>query len=82
MSVFGGTFIRNTTNGGAKVKENCYRVTSGKVHGILRVFEQLIEEKIITQRVTHAKLTHLMKVNNRLPRRECERLLKLWKKSF
>jgi predicted nucleic acid-binding protein len=53
-----------------------------KVHGILWVFEQLIEEKIITQRLTHAKLAHLMKVNNRLPRKECERLLKLWKKSF
>ena len=40
-----------------------------KVHGILWVFEQLIEEKIITQRVAHAKLIHLIKVNNRLPRK-------------
>jgi len=51
-----------------------------KVHGILWVFEQLIEEKIITQRVAHDKLTHLMKVNKRLPRKDCGRLLKLWLK--
>lgn len=53
-----------------------------KVHGVLWVFEKLIEKNIITVRMAHAKLTHLMKINNRLPKKECERLLNRWKKSF
>lgn len=53
-----------------------------KVHGILWIFEGLIEKNIITARMAHAKLTHLMKINNRLPKKECERLLNYWKKNF
>lgn len=51
------------------------------VHGILWVFEQLIKEKIITRRMAHNKLTRLMEVNKRLPKTECERLLKQCGKS-
>ncbi|HIJ57983.1 MAG TPA: hypothetical protein HPQ03_17945 [Deltaproteobacteria bacterium] len=53
-----------------------------KVHGVLWIFERLIERKIISPRKAHAKLIHLMTLNNRLPKPECERLLKRWKKSF
>ena len=52
-----------------------------KVHGVLWIFEKLIEEKIITQSRAHAKLIHLMGVNNRLPKTECDRLVKRWKRS-
>ncbi len=53
-----------------------------KVHGVLWVFERLLEKKFITPRKAHTKLTHLMTLNKRLPKPECERLLKRWKKSF
>jgi predicted nucleic acid-binding protein len=53
-----------------------------KAHGVLWIFERLIERNIISRRKAHAKLTHLMTLNNRLPKPECERLLKRWKKSF
>ena len=41
-----------------------------------------IEDKIITPLTANAKLIRLMKVNNRLPKTDCERLLKGWKKSL
>ena len=53
-----------------------------KVHGVLWVFERLLEKKIVTPRKAHTKLTHLMTLNYRLPIPECERLLKRWRKSF
>jgi predicted nucleic acid-binding protein len=61
------------------VAKNSYRLN---VHGILWVFEQLIEKKIITRRMAHTKLAHLMRVNSRLPQTECERLLKHWEKDL
>ncbi len=53
-----------------------------KVHGVLGIIKGLIEKKIITPRKAHAKLTRLMTLNSRLPKPECERLLKRWKKSL
>ena len=41
-----------------------------------------IENKIITPLTANAKLIRLMRVNNRLPKTDCERLLKGWKKSL
>lgn len=52
-----------------------------KVHGVLWVFEKLIEKKIIIPRKAHVKLVQLMTLNNRLPKPECERRLKRWEKS-
>lgn len=51
-----------------------------EVHGVLWVFEQLIEEKVINHPLAHAKLTQLININKRLPKGECERLLKRWKR--
>ena len=51
-----------------------------KVHGVLWIFERLIEKKIITPRKAHAGLSRLITLNNRLPKTECERLLKSWLK--
>jgi predicted nucleic acid-binding protein len=52
-----------------------------RVHGTLWVMDQLINEKIIDHRKAHEKLTLLMRVNNRLPRGECEKRLLAWKKT-
>ena len=53
-----------------------------EVHGTLWVMEILIEKRIVTHRLAHAKLSHLMKINNRLPQKECTRLLRRWEKNF
>jgi hypothetical protein len=50
-----------------------------QVHGILWIFEQLIATKIITPHTAHAGLSQLITINNRLPKAECERLLKRWR---
>jgi predicted nucleic acid-binding protein len=52
-----------------------------EVHGILWIFERLIQKKIIIPPKAHALLTQLMKLNTRLPKAECERLLKHWGKN-
>lgn len=52
-----------------------------QVHGVLWVFERLIEQKIITPGKAKSRLTQLMTLNNRLPKIECERLLKCWGES-
>lgn len=49
-----------------------------QVHGVLWVFEQLVAKKIITPRKAHAGMSQLITLNNRLPKAECERLLKRW----
>lgn len=51
-------------------------------HGTLWVMEQMIEDKIITPRIALEKLTHLMKINTRLPQKKCVRLLRRWKRKL
>lgn len=53
-----------------------------EVHGILWVIEKLIEDKIVTYRSAHEKLTQLIRINDRLPKNECDRYLRHWKKNF
>jgi predicted nucleic acid-binding protein len=48
------------------------------VHGSLWVLDQLTDASIITVRTAHRKLSELMAVNNRLPKDECKKRLKLW----
>jgi predicted nucleic acid-binding protein len=50
------------------------------VHGVLWVFDHLIQSQIITTQVAHDKLTRLMGINQRLPAKECEKRLNRWKR--
>jgi len=55
-------------------------ISSGlEVHGILWVFDKLVAEMVITKRVAFNKLSELMIINTRLPRKECQKRLKKWK---
>ena len=53
-----------------------------KVHGTLWVLDNLIKENIINYRKVHAKLNDLMQINPRLPKAECRKRLKRWKKKI
>lgn len=48
------------------------------VHGSLWVLDQLIYSSIIPKKIAHRKLVELMSINNRLPKKECEKRLKQW----
>ena len=50
-----------------------------KVHGILWVFDQLVEHQLISPLKAHDKLDRLSKTNPRLPANECKKRLKKWK---
>ncbi len=65
--------------------DNYLRKTAEKdkieVHGILWVFDTLIENKLISYQLAHSKLSVLLNINNRLPKKECDlRLEKWWNK--
>jgi rRNA-processing protein FCF1 len=49
-----------------------------EVHGILWVFDTLIDNEIISDKLAIDKLTKLMKLNIRLPFNECQERLKKW----
>ena len=49
------------------------------VHGILWVFEELIQKKEIALQRAKDKLRELLEINPRLPREECLKKLKKWK---
>jgi predicted nucleic acid-binding protein len=49
-----------------------------RVHGVLWIFDRLVENKLITKRKAHAKLNQLITLNTRLPKAECDRMLKSW----
>lgn len=59
------------------------RKTSGfqkiEVHGVLWLFDQFTEQKLITKKVALAQLKLLMDYNKRLPTEECEKRMALWK---
>ena len=49
------------------------------VHGILWVFEALVAHTILSKDLAREKLLRLMKMNPRLPQKECQKRLKTWK---
>jgi predicted nucleic acid-binding protein len=51
-----------------------------EVHGVLWLFEQLMEEKLLKPKKAVAKLTELMKINTWLPMDECQERLDKWAK--
>lgn len=54
-------------------------ISSGaSVSGILYIFDQLVEQQIITPVIASNKLAELKSLNNRLPSREIEARLNLW----
>lgn len=50
-----------------------------EVHGILWVFDRLVDNEIILDDLAIDKLTNLMEINNRLPIDECQKRIKKWK---
>jgi predicted nucleic acid-binding protein len=51
-----------------------------EVHGILWVFEKMMEEKLIKPKKAIDKLTELMKINTWLPMDECHKRIEKWNK--
>ena len=51
-----------------------------KVHGILWVFEAMMDEKLIKPKKAIEKLTELMKINTWLPMDECHKRIEKWSK--
>ncbi len=51
-----------------------------EVHGILWVFETMMEEKLIKPKKAIEKLTELMKINTWLPMDECHKRIEKWSK--
>jgi predicted nucleic acid-binding protein len=49
------------------------------VHGLFWVFEELLVQSILSKKQAHKKLTKLMEINPRLPKKECQDRLKTWK---
>ncbi len=49
-----------------------------RAHGILWVFDQLLENNIIINDIAHEKLSWLLSINPRLPQAECKKRLKTW----
>jgi|SRR5690625_1897174 len=52
-----------------------------EVRGILFLFDQMLSNKRITYTLAIEKLSHLYKINKRLPKNEIEKRLSAWKKS-
>ncbi|MBM9536751.1 hypothetical protein [Desulfobulbus alkaliphilus] len=48
------------------------------VHGVLWVLQELVLRGHLTSREAHGKLSRLMELNQRLPMKECQRLLRKW----
>lgn len=51
-----------------------------EVHGILWVFETMMDEKLIKPKKAIEKLTELMKINTWLPMDECHKRIEKWSK--
>lgn len=52
------------------------------VHGILWVFDELVENEIITCGTARDKLKELVALNCRLPEEECRKRVAAWKKKM
>ncbi len=48
------------------------------VHGVLWIFDELLDHGLITENEALEKLTMLMKINPRLPVKECKGRIKSW----
>jgi predicted nucleic acid-binding protein len=49
-----------------------------EVHGILWVFETMMQEKLMKPKKASEKLTELMKINTWLPMDECRKRIEKW----
>ncbi len=49
-----------------------------EVHGILWVFEEMVNNSILKKQLAVQKLEEIMKVNLWLPAKECEKLIEVW----
>ncbi len=50
------------------------------VHGLLWVFDELLQNRLITPKTAYEKLEYIRSVNPRLPVAECNKRLTKWKK--
>ena len=53
-----------------------------EVHGILWLFEQLMDEKLVKPKRAIDKLTELMQINTWLPKDECKKRIEQWTKKI
>ena len=53
-----------------------------EVHGILWLFEQLMDEKLVKPKRAIDKLTELMQINTWLPKDECKKRIDQWTKKI
>ena len=53
-----------------------------EVHGILWLFEQLMDEKLVKPKRAIDKLTELMQINTWLPKDECKKRIEQWTKQI
>jgi predicted nucleic acid-binding protein len=49
-----------------------------EVHGVLWLFEEMVNHNILEKQIAVQKLEELIKVNLWLPVRECEKLIEVW----
>ena len=52
------------------------------VHGILWVFDEMVDRGIISKQEARDKLFELMELNPRLPAKECQKRIKAWKQAI
>ena len=52
------------------------------VHGILWVFDEMVDGVIISKQEARDKLFELMELNPRLPAKECQKRIKAWKQAI
>lgn len=50
-----------------------------EVHGVLYIFDSLVEERLVSFSEAVIKLKELYKINQRLPKEEIEKRIKVWK---
>lgn len=65
--------------GDAKLRKSA-EADNVKVSGILYIFDNLVEYKIITKTESTKLLEKLISINSRLPKGECEKRIQKWKK--
>lgn len=53
-----------------------------EVRGIIYVFDELVNQKLISFQLAVEKIEQLIKLNNRLPKNEIDKRIELWKKKL
>jgi predicted nucleic acid-binding protein len=66
-------------SGDSLVRKTCQE-RKLEVHGILWLLDECIRKNHLTPEQAHLKLTQLMEVNNRLPKKDCDERLEIWNK--